>query len=100
METYLETLDDLIKARNEEARRDLTALAAFLATQEKKAQASARIINTTIKKNNNETILALYKKWHDWMGKNKTSLLKYFEPPSPDQNLQEQIIKLIQINNR
>ena len=91
----LRQADDLIEARDEEVKRDLTALAAFLATQDKKANASARIIKTTIQKNNNETILVLYKKWHDWMDKNKKSLLKYFEKPPREQNLQEQITKLI-----
>ena len=85
--TGLDLMDKLIKARDEEARRDLTALAAYMKnpdgeieqTQKNSMSKTADKITNTLKKNNNDTILKVYMQWHDWMDKNKRDLLKYFE---------------------
>ena len=93
-EEYLGTLNDLIEARDKEARRDLTALADFAATQDDKAKKQATAIRNTLGNNSNDTILQVYKQWHDWLEKNKRDLLeKYFE--QNNDTLEEQIIKLI-----
>ena len=91
-------VDELIDARNKEAIRDLKALAEFLKEQEQeKAKDASGNITRTLKRNNIPTILALYKKWHDWMDKNKRDLLKYFEEntTSSEEPLEERIVKLI-----
>ena len=101
---FLSLADELIKARDKEARRDLTALANYAKTRESKANSpnteNSAAIFGTLKKNKNDAILRIYKFWHDWLDENKKELLIHFEgnPPEADaanETLEEQIIKLI-----
>lgn len=106
----LKLINELIKARNKEAIRDLKMLVTYYDSKSKnkntkvnryypnvkRNEAVANRIEKILNSNKMEVILAEYKKWHDWMEENKKSMLDFFEKNDGTiHKIEERLLKLI-----